>query len=185
MAIRFALFLIVMVAHGTIAVRYGWQFPVLVSTSWETMETDDGKQAQPSEWNVNLKAKTPPTKYYINSDEALKKGESLLSPSEQAELRLDDSCKLSLIVGNGLAHQWALSEGNPTDCSVILSDDGEFKLAAQGNSYSIAKANIKQAEYYQLALNDIGRIKILAVMRVWSDEPIPRRQKLADFRIKA
>eukprot|EP01017_Pseudomicrothorax_dubius_P000568 TRINITY_DN0_c2150_g1_i1.p1 TRINITY_DN0_c2150_g1~~TRINITY_DN0_c2150_g1_i1.p1 ORF type:complete len:198 (-),score=24.67 TRINITY_DN0_c2150_g1_i1:117-710(-) len=124
--------------------------------------------------HVNVHANTPPSRFYINSGEYFVSGQSLISQNGTAELRLDSNCNLYVIQNDHLIHAWLNSEGLAQGpCQLQLTKKGCLRIvAANGKVNYIGKAAYPGSEYYQLVLTDLARLRIYAVRRIWTDEPV-------------
>lgn len=111
--------------------------------------------------------------FFLNSGDHLRSGETIYSPNGVASLHLDHKCNLLLHYDNSLIHAWL----NPDQiaqgpCVVYITKRGTLKLRSRNNKVNvIARASVQKAKYYQLVLNNNGRLRLYAVCKTWSNVP--------------
>eukprot|EP01017_Pseudomicrothorax_dubius_P039289 TRINITY_DN5_c0_g1_i4.p1 TRINITY_DN5_c0_g1~~TRINITY_DN5_c0_g1_i4.p1 ORF type:complete len:158 (+),score=42.33 TRINITY_DN5_c0_g1_i4:125-598(+) len=118
-------------------------------------------------------AAPPENKFYLNSGEHLHSNESLASPNGVGILSLDDKCNLYLTYDNVLVHSWLNPDGIAQGpCKVYITKKGTLKMKSKNNKVNvIGVSSIKNAKYYQLVINNNGRLRLYAVSETWDNIP--------------
>jgi hypothetical protein len=121
----------------------------------------------------------PPGRYWMNSNEMLTSGQSLVSANGKAHLILDNECNLRVTFHNETRQYLERSSVQVTPpCYLKINRKGTLLLVSSNFKVSvIAHANDVSATYYQLALTDQGYLKMYAVNKAWelSVKPKPQR----------
>eukprot|EP01017_Pseudomicrothorax_dubius_P006637 TRINITY_DN11934_c0_g2_i2.p1 TRINITY_DN11934_c0_g2~~TRINITY_DN11934_c0_g2_i2.p1 ORF type:complete len:203 (-),score=21.11 TRINITY_DN11934_c0_g2_i2:139-747(-) len=113
-------------------------------------------------------------RFFLNSGERLHSGEMMTSPNGLATLELDPYCNVILRYNGVIFHDWLDPQRDAQGpCKLFITrKSGTIKLTSKNNKVKVLGISaIKGAKYYQLVINNNGRLRLYAVNETWDNIP--------------